>query len=169
MWVRRSTTTGLMARFSSHCHAAAQWRRRILQFSRRWTNVAALRARSHGMRAAVRSRRGLLDLPFSSCRFCLSCQRLGIRLEAFLPASTVHDYFYGRHWLLEASWKRSAPTKSPKRPPQSALREPRHLLHLHPALYPTQFEANFHFISLSSSCPDQPSHTCWHRRILRRT
>jgi hypothetical protein len=153
MWVRRSTTTGLMARFSSHWHAAGQWRRWVLQFGRRWTNVAALRARSHGMRAAVRSRRGLLDLPL----LVMSKIRYQTRsLFAGFYLCTVHDY--GRHWLLEASWKRSAPTKSPKRPPQSALREPRHLLHLHPALYPThyptQFEAHFHFISISSSCPD---------------
>jgi hypothetical protein len=68
--------------------------------------------------------------------------------------------------LLEATWKRSSITKSLECPPQSALREPPSV-RLHQAPYPTQFEANFPFISISISLsPSCLSHHHTHARIV---
>jgi hypothetical protein len=115
-----------------------QWRRWNPKFVLLWTNVAALRVRSYGMRTAVRSWR---DLP------AVSCQRLGMRLEG-LCVLLLCDY--GRHWLLEASWKRSTFAKSPRVHPNLPSASPRRCT-MHSTL--PNLQQTFLSISISPSWP----------------
>ena len=121
------------------------------QIVSQWTDVAALRERSYGMRIVVHSRcdlpdlSDLPDLPLS-LPFSLVGSTIRSETRSLLCASTARDR--GRHWPSRRHLEAICPSlKSPRVRPNLPPRAPS----LHHAPYPTQFAANFPLISVSSS------------------
>jgi hypothetical protein len=159
-------TTGLMARFMTFSMTGSRGPSGgdgPQTSSLLWTNVAALPVHSYGMRMVVRGWCDLPDLPFC-LPFVRVVSTIRYQTRSLLRASTVCDC--GRHWLLEATWKRSTLTKSPRVHPNLPSARPGTALCTLPYPICSKLSFHLHLVVVPVSSSLMCSHRCTLQHII---